>query len=57
MLPVVIPGATAFDNTFYFFTPAKTLPITFSVIKSNQALGAKVAVVITDLVGNKASCI
>ena len=38
-------------------TPGTNAPIAFSAIKQNQAQGAQVAVVLTDVAGNQSSCI
>ena len=45
--PVAIPA----------FTVGTTSPVSFSAVKDNQALRSQVAVVVTDVAGNKASCI
>jgi len=47
VLPVVIPA----------FTVGSTSLIAFSAVKDDQFQGSKVAVVITDVQGNQASCI
>lgn len=47
ILPVTIPS----------FTAGTTSSVAFSAVKDNQSLGSKVAVVLTDVQGNQASCI
>jgi DNA-binding beta-propeller fold protein YncE len=47
VLPVSIPA----------FTVGTTSPVLFSAVKDNQAMSSRVAVVITDVDGNRASCI
>jgi DNA-binding beta-propeller fold protein YncE len=39
------------------FTVGTTSPVMFSAVKDNQAMSSRVAVVITDIDGNRASCI
>jgi hypothetical protein len=39
------------------FTAGSTAPITFSAVKDNPNLSSQVAVVITDVYGNQASCV
>jgi hypothetical protein len=42
---------------FPLFTHGTNDPISFSAVRDNQAVSSQVAVVITDVQGNKASCI
>ena len=39
------------------FTPGTNAPVTFTATKQNQALPARVAIVLTDVAGNQSSCI
>jgi hypothetical protein len=38
------------------FTPGTTASIAFTATKNNQSLGAQIAIVMTDVAGNQASC-
>ena len=54
---ITVPTAVNVTVTPPSFTAGTNAPIAFSATKVNQAQGAQVAVVLTDVAGNQSSCI